>query len=690
MSFFPFSHSKYSTPSARSRRSQRRLLRVERLQSRQLLAADAVAMDDLAGLSDEFDTSSSIAAWQRVHEVEGWNADQLQVWNTDQSQTGRMVMQPHTVVWYQDWRGPMVFKEVTGDFIFTSQIILGDRDDVGDSDADDVPDDATFSLGGVMIRTPRDIENPITDWRPGSRADDGTNNGENYVFLSMGHGVDRQFSLEVKTTRNSRSQLQLTPLGAATNTATLRIARIDDSVITMYRLPGQDWTVHRRYSRPDMPATLQLGLVTYTDWNKASDFDPFVHNSTVLQAGINDPTPGEPFNPDLVVGFEYARFARPQVPAELNGVDLVNAATDQQLLSFLGDADVTANTAPQIQPINNQTILLGSVPLLIDLVASDADGDSLSYEVRLEDSLAAQIMAEHHLHEMSWRDDYALNWGGQNEKWLQGDQGWYFLLPDGTLNLWGGSFATSTQLAAFSTVHYDNPHRLLSATDPNIGVDILSDRLVISAGSQTGAFPVEVIVSDGSDTSSTSFVVDVTNTAPLLTISDQLATAGEALSIPLPATDADGHTITYTVEVLGDQLSMLDTQHGFWSNGNYYTNYLGQNERWIRDASNHWHYLLPTGQLYRWEGSFAASLLIAELGSDVYQTPALLTDPQPTTVIAAIEDYVLTISSPQDYRGEVRLLVRASDGFQTVTATFRVNFVDPLVDTVFFDWELDR
>ncbi len=690
MPCFPFSHSKYSTPSARSRRCQRRLLRVERLQSRQLLAADAVAMDDLAGLSDEFDTSSSIAAWQRVHEVEGWNADQLQVWNTDQSQTGRMVMQPHTVVWYQDWRGPMVFKEVTGDFIFTSQIILGDRDDVGDSDADDVPDDATFSLGGVMIRTPRDIENPITDWRPGSRADDGTNNGENYVFLSMGHGVDRQFSLEVKTTRNSRSQLQLTPLGAATNTATLRIARIDDSVITMYRLPGQDWTVHRRYSRPDMPATLQLGLVTYTDWNKASDFDPFVHNSTVLQAGINDPTPGEPFNPDLVVGFEYARFARPQVPAELNGVDLVNAATDQQLLSFLGDADVTANTAPQIQPINNQTILLGSVPLLIDLVASDADGDSLSYEVRLEDSLAAQIMAEHHLHEMSWRDDYALNWGGQNEKWLQGDQGWYFLLPDGTLNLWGGSFATSTQLAAFSTVHYDNPHRLLSATDPNIGVDILSDRLVISAGSQTGAFPVEVIVSDGSDTSSTSFVVDVTNTAPLLTISDQLATAGEALSIPLPATDADGHTITYTVEVLGDQLSMLDTQHGFWSNGNYYTNYLGQNERWIRDASNHWHYLLPTGQLYRWEGSFAASLLIAELGSDVYQTPALLTDPQPTTVIAAIEDYVLTISSPQDYRGEVRLLVRASDGFQTVTATFRVNFVDPLVDTVFFDWELDR
>ena len=283
---------------------------VETLQTRQLLAADAGMTDDLAPLSDEFDTSSSIAAWQRVHEVEGWNADQLQIWNVDQTQTGRMVMQPHTVVWYENWRGPMVFKEVSGDFVFTSEVVIGDRDDVGGSDADDVPDDAAFSLGGLMIRTPRDISDPAVDWSPGSQQDDGTNNGENYVFLSLGHATDGQFSFEVKTTRNSQSNLELTPLGGTANTATLRIARVGNAVLTLYQLPGQDWTVHRRFSRPDMPETMQLGLVTYSDWNKASDFDPFVHNSTVLQPGVSDPTPNEPFNPDLVVGFEYARFAQ--------------------------------------------------------------------------------------------------------------------------------------------------------------------------------------------------------------------------------------------------------------------------------------------------------------------------------------------------------------------------------------------
>ena len=847
MAFFHSLIANRSIASDKPRRLRRRPLRIEPLEHRQMLAGDLGFTDDLAVLSDEFDDPAAIVDWQRVNETEGWNADQLQVWNVDQTQPGRMVMQPHTVVWYENWRGPMAFKEVTGDFIFTSEIVLSDRDDVGNSDADDVPDDATFSLGGIMIRTPRPISNPATEWSPGSRQDDGINNGENYVFLSMGHGTDGQFSFEVKTTRNSRSQLELTPLGQEANTTTLRIARVGNSVITMYRLPGEEWTVHRRYSRPDMPETMQLGLVTYTDWNKASDFDPFVHNSTVLQAGINDPTPNEPFNPDLVAGFEYARFARPQLPAELSGVNLVNAATDEQLLSFLGDANVTvaneppqiepiadqsvvvgseplvvelsavdadgdslsyeaqvvgslasqimaehnlyemswrddyalnwgghnekwlqgdqgwyyllpdgtlnlwsgnfesstllaeltiaehdnpnrllqaidpdisaevvdgqlvvtpgnqtglfdiqvmvsdgaatdsttfsvevtdlvavANTAPQIDPIANQTTVVGSDPLVIDLVATDADSNSLTFEVSVEGSLAAQIMAEHNLYEMSSRDDYALNWGGQNEKWLQGDQGWYYLLPDGTLNLWSGSFESSTLLAELSVAEYDNPDRLLQSTHPDISAEIVNGQLVITPGSQTGSFQIQVAVSDAVASDITSFNVEVTNTAPSLILADQTVTSGQTLNIQVPTVDVDGHPITYTVEVLGDQLSTLDSEHGFWSDGNYYTNYHGQNERWIRDAANRWHYLLPNGELYRWEGSFEASQLIANVGNAVYEDPARLTDPQPVPVVGTVENGLLTITTGEDYIGDVTIRVTTSDGITTMTTTFQI------------------
>jgi hypothetical protein len=316
---------------------------LESLETRQLLAAAPIA-----GLSDEFDDASTVNQWERVNEVEGWNADQLNVFDVDSTQAGRMVQEPHTAVWFQNWRGPMAFQTVTGDFSITTEVHITDRDDVGGSDLDDVPGDGQFSLAGAMIRTPRDITDPTTDWAPGSMADDGTNDGENYVFLSAGYGNGtNEFSLEVKTTRNSNSQLELTPLGTEANSATVQISRIGTSIITMYQLPGEEWQVHRRYSRPDMPATLQVGLVSYTDWTKANDFDPFVQNSTVLipNGAAGDPTPSEAFNPDITAGFEYARYVRPDVPEAFAASDLTdpNAVSDTELLSFLGaSANVVA------------------------------------------------------------------------------------------------------------------------------------------------------------------------------------------------------------------------------------------------------------------------------------------------------------------------------------------------------------
>ena len=67
-----------------------------------------------------------------------------------------------------------------------------------------------------------------------------------------------------------------------------------------------------------------------------------------------------------------------------------------------------------------------------------------------------------------------------------------------------------------------------------------------------------------------------------------------------------------SVEAMGNQLSALNEQHGFWSNGNYHTNCLGHQTRWIRDESGQWHFLLPEGGLYRWQTSFAGSTLIAK------------------------------------------------------------------------------
>ncbi|MEQ8851130.1 putative Ig domain-containing protein [Gimesia sp.] len=295
-----------------------------------------LAADDLTALSDDFEDAATQSNWQRLYQTEGWAGDQLQTWDVNGTQSGRMVMIPHTTVWYQDYRGPMVYKEITGDFVITTEVHITDRDDVGDSDLDDVPNGSQYSLGGLMIRTPRDITDPAVDWSPGSHQNDGTNNGENYIFLSLGWGnAGSQFQMETKTTRNSNSSLVLQSMG---NNAViqLQIARIGDSAYTLYQIPGQDWVLNSRYHRPDLPETLQVGMVTYTDWTKANDYDPFYQNNNTLQPGGYDPTPAEAFQPDLVAGYEFVQFDRPEIPVALQGLDLRTQASDLEMLSFLG------------------------------------------------------------------------------------------------------------------------------------------------------------------------------------------------------------------------------------------------------------------------------------------------------------------------------------------------------------------
>jgi hypothetical protein len=293
-----------------------------------ILVLGAGGDDALSRLSDEFDDASSLNDWGRIHAVEGWNADQMQVLDVNTTQPSRLVMQPFTSTWYADYRGELTFKLVSGDFALTTEV------HVTAADGGYLPQ-SSFSLAGLMIRTPRSITSP-REWTPG---------GENYIFLSGGYGYE--FApclpgagphLEVKTTTNSVSTLCISPVSSTT--ITIQLARIGEALICLAREPDGPWLLVNRYERPDFPSELQAGLVTYTDWPKVETYTPLFHNSTVLQPGLRpDPStnPFIPFLPDLLAGFEYVRFASVSVPPDLAGVDLVNEATLEQLLTFLGD-----------------------------------------------------------------------------------------------------------------------------------------------------------------------------------------------------------------------------------------------------------------------------------------------------------------------------------------------------------------
>lgn len=259
----------------------------------------AQGANGLASLSDEFANAGSLANWKQIHKTEGWNADQLAECSIA---SDVLTLTPHSSSWYQDYRGVLLYKEVSGDFVVTTKVRTTGRD--GRS-----APNVLFSLGGIMVRTPRS-DNART-WQPGR---------ENYVFLSLGC-ADRPgtYQFEVKTTERSVSTLEKIPAGGGE--ALLRVVRSGSNLILLRNQGGQ-WTVHKRYSRPDMPAQLQVGLTVYTDWDTVSKLSPIDHNSRVLRNG----------SPDLIAKFDYVRYSRPPV---VPGAGIGNLS-DGELIRALG------------------------------------------------------------------------------------------------------------------------------------------------------------------------------------------------------------------------------------------------------------------------------------------------------------------------------------------------------------------
>lgn len=270
----------------------------------------ACAQDEVAKLSDEFDNEATATQWQRVEQVEGWNANQLELFDINKVYPGQCAMMPFTSSWYQDWRGVLLFKPVKGDFVITTRVRVTGRD--GKS-----APRSQFSLAGLMIRAPRNIT-PQT-WQPG---------GENYVFVALGASTrPGTYSIEYKTTRNSKSDLKFAD--ANSSEAQLQIARIGTSTILLVKTPQTPWRVIERFNRADFPADLQAGMTVYTDWPTVEKIQPRQHNGMVIRNG----------NPDLGALYDYVRFRRPNVPANLQGRDLSNPGdvSNNELLTFLGD-----------------------------------------------------------------------------------------------------------------------------------------------------------------------------------------------------------------------------------------------------------------------------------------------------------------------------------------------------------------
>lgn len=236
---------------------------------------------DLACYSEEFSRPEALAGWRRFHEVEGWPdmTRRLEV----NAATGELHLEPWTSGWYAEFHAPFLFRDVEGDFVVTTRMRA-------DGLAGGLPRTA-WSLAGLMVRAPRAVT-PAT-WSAG---------GEDWLFITTGVAEDvAQPVIETKSTRRSASRLRLHQ--ARGGWVELRVTRRGPSFELASRWDGEEWVVRERFERPDLPASVQVGLNAYTDWysTTALQSDPLRFNTTVVKDG----------KPDLAARVDWIRFARP-------------------------------------------------------------------------------------------------------------------------------------------------------------------------------------------------------------------------------------------------------------------------------------------------------------------------------------------------------------------------------------------
>jgi regulation of enolase protein 1 (concanavalin A-like superfamily) len=272
-------------------------------------AVRTAAAGDIARLSDEFDNARSLARWKALGEQAGLPTHLKRV-EVQKTGGGLLYVEPYTSMWYEDYRGPLLYKEVAGDFVVTARVrVTGKKGRTPES---------SFSSAGLMVRAPH--EGSPDAWRPGQ---------EDWVYLTTGSGGagGGEPEFDTKTTDDSISTYRTSP--SRSGWIELRVARVGPLVAHAYRFEGGKWALLARYQRPDLPPVVQVGVCALADYAAAVTITPEEFNRRELQ--------GPATNPDLIARVDYVRYARPAAPALLGPKLADGSATDAEVLSLLDD-----------------------------------------------------------------------------------------------------------------------------------------------------------------------------------------------------------------------------------------------------------------------------------------------------------------------------------------------------------------
>lgn len=244
-------------------------------------------------------------------------------------------------------------------------------------------------------------------------------------------------------------------------------------------------------------------------------------------------------------------------------------------------------------------------------------------------------------HDLRATGNYHENWGGKGEKWIRGEDDWFFITPDGNLYEWNYSSTASGDLVAvLNDEYHTDPSQLINPItqsppdltrvayeiDFELDLEIHGDLHEDWGGRQEKWLYAQQI----------SQWYFITSDGRLYEWDGSRQAAGALFAVldagyyeapsqlsepPRPAVDGFERSA-----------ALIDQELDFRGSEDQHQNWGGRQEKWLfSQAKEQWYFVLPGGGLYQWDGSQETTgTLISELNGVYYQDVTKLTDAQPT------------------------------------------------------------
>lgn len=226
------------------------------------------------------------------------------------------------------------------------------------------------------------------------------------------------------------------------------------------------------------------------------------------------------------------------------------------------------NLAPLLQAPALAHVSESSLTATIDISIVDQDGDAVTVTTTA-DSLAWYMDQTLGLKSNGnyWQDYF-----GENEVWIQdADNKWYFITETGGLFRWDGRKSTTgTLIALLDDRYHADPDALINAERDSVPVQITSTMSELTVTRDAGfadPYVVTVTADDGQMTTSAQVMVD--------------SMTGAA--------------------------ARLDSELELYTTGNYWENWGGIGEKWLRASNGQWYFITPDGTFRSWDRKNGAS-----------------------------------------------------------------------------------